>query len=1255
MQARVIALGCLAAAAAACGGGGNDDGVVGPSAPDAVMASDGTSTTQVAVTWSAVDGASGYQVYRDGAMIAEIAGASFDDVGAEPGGAPAAPGALTASAGTDVDGVDVTWNATVAPDGTAHVYRVRAVSDAGVSADSDGDTGYRAASPVTGYELSIDGGAFVALGAITSYRDVDAAAGTITAGQAAASAGTSTAHVALSLSGASTSPGASRMYVVRAVNERGAGSASAPVEGHRGVGALSYQWQRSSADADATYSDLTGATSVTYDDVTAPSSGEGRYYRCVAAATGATAATTAPARGYRALAPPTSPTDVIASDGTSSSHVTVTWMPVAGATSYRVYRDGAVVTTVTATTADDTGAGAPPAPTAPASLAATSGTYTDRVALSWSAATANAGASHSYTVIAANSAGDSAPSTADTGYRGAAPVLGYELAIDGGSFVSSGVLTTHDDTSAPAGIITAGTAQASDGAFTTHVALSLSGAIAAPGASRNYQVRAVSAAGAGAASNTATGNRGVGTLTFQWQRSSGDADATYTDLAGATAATFDDTMAPANGAGRFYRCVVSASDAMPATSTSDRGRRMPEPGDIARADAWVSDKPILAMTAGVGVMYVGGNFDYLGPPTGGFTSLDPTTGQPDLTQPFVRGDVWAAAPDGAGGWYLGGSLYSIDGVRVGHLVHMLADGTVDPSFVADPSSYVREIVLSGGTLYVAGDFRTIGGQTREFLAALDPATGAATAWNPQPNLPVTDMIVSGSVVYVAGSFTSVGTTARNHLAAISTSSGAATAWNPNANSDVYAIAVSGNIIYVGGAFSTIGGATRQFIAAVNDTTGAATAWNPSADYRVFDVVVSGGTVYASGSFTSIGGATRRGVAALSASTGVATAFNAQLDAEASVLGLDGGVLYVGSEYFRSAAGQSRVRVAAFNTSTGALTSWSPGASYGPSGFVFSAGRVYLMGGFASAGGAQRRGLAAIDVATGAATTWNPIVTGQVNALARSGNVLYVGGSFSAVGGQARSGLAAVDVATAAVTAWNPAPSESWLNVRIENLALSGDVVYAAGNFSTIGGQARSHIAAIDRVDGTVLPWNPSLNGAVRALAVSGGIVYVGGNLTTIGGEARWRLGAIDAATGAPTAWNPTPDTYVEAIAADGATIYVGGQFTTMGGQSRSRIAAVDAVTGTVRSWNPGANAQVEDIVVRGGAVYLAGAFSTVGGQPHSKVAAVDAATGVVRPWSPALSYSSAVSLGFVDDTLYVGGYFLIMDAIYRTYLALFDP
>jgi hypothetical protein len=183
-------------------------------------------------------------------------------------GAPAAPTNVAATDGSYTDKVVVTWT------------------------KSTGATGYKV------YEGS---NLLATLGDVATYDDSAAAAGSITSGATVATDGTYSDKVALSLSGTSTSNGASRTYKVRAVGDGGDSGDSSTDTGYRGVGALGYQWQRSAADSDASYSNLDGATSSTYNDTTAPSNGDGRYYKCTLTATGASNTPTASTanRGYR--------------------------------------------------------------------------------------------------------------------------------------------------------------------------------------------------------------------------------------------------------------------------------------------------------------------------------------------------------------------------------------------------------------------------------------------------------------------------------------------------------------------------------------------------------------------------------------------------------------------------------------------------------------------------------------------------------------------------------------------------------------------------------------------------------------------------------------------------------------------------------------------------------------------------------------------------------------------------------------------
>jgi len=247
----------------------------------------------------------------------------------------------------------------------------------------------------------------------------------------------------------------------------------------------------------------------------------------------------------------------------------------------------------------------------------------------------------------------------------------------------------------------------------------------------------------------------------------------------------------------------------------------------------------------------------------------------------------------------------------------------------------------------------------------------------------------------------------------------------------------------------------------------------------------------------------------------------------------------------------------------------------------------------------------------------------------SGGMVYAGGYFTSIGGQPRNRLAAID-STGTATAWNPG-----VGGTVEALAVDGGTVYAGGNFTQVGGQPRNRIAAIDAA-GSVTSWDPNANSIVYELAVSGGMVYAVGFFTNVGGQPRNHIAAIDAA-GNATAWDPNANGPVYALAVSGGTVYAGGNFTTIGGQPRNSIAALDVGTGDATVWDPGADDSVYAVAVSGGTVYAGGPFKTVGGERRNYIAAINAA-GNVTAWDPCAN-GSVATLAAESGTIYAGGHF----------------
>src|SRR6476619_6863356 len=96
---------------------------------------------------------------------------------------------------------------------------------------------------------------------------------------------------------------------------------------------------------------------------------------------------------------------------------------------------------------------------------------------------------------------------------------------------------------------------------------------------------------------------------------------------------------------------------------------------------------------------------------------------------LIGGDFTTLAPNGG------------PAVTRNHIARLNPDGTLDTAFNPNANSTVYAIALQAdGKILVGGNFSTshsepatIGGQTRNFIARLDPTTGLADSFNPHAN------------------------------------------------------------------------------------------------------------------------------------------------------------------------------------------------------------------------------------------------------------------------------------------------------------------------------------------------------------------------------------------------------------------------------------------------------------------------------------------------------------------------------------------
>jgi hypothetical protein len=552
---------------------------------------------------------------------------------------------------------------------------------------------------------------------------------------------------------------------------------------------------------------------------------------------------------------------------------------------------------------------------------------------------------------------------------------------------------------------------------------------------------------------------------------------------------------------------------------------------------------------------IGGNFTRVGPVTRGAVGIVDTANKTFAPGfPDIVGSVSVAAPDGSGGWYLGGSFSSVGGLARTNLAQVDSTGQVT-SFDPAPNGAVLDLATtSDGDVVVAGGFTTIAGQTARGVARL--ASSGTLMWGGN--------ITGGSVRALA-------------------------------------LSADGLLVYVGGDFSQVGGTVFRRLAALDATTGTrnTTFAVGTPNQPVTDIVVRGtGEVLITGSFTAVGGTGRVRLANLDGITGSLGSLNVNVNNTVNDMELDdaGNVIYLAGT-FGTVGGSSRNRLAGISLAgAGSVTPLSLAGITGNLSAVTLDGNggLYIGGAFQIAPEKDNPGvIAQVAIDTNAVTTVVPYyetprslartpVSGTSGALAlvRSGGSLLVAGDFSDYGQTGRAGLAAYDLTTGALRSdFNPAPDGQ---VNIVKASADAQSVFVGGEFLNIAGQAHSRIAKLDIATGLNRPgFNATADSYVKDLAVrtDGSTVYVGGNFDYFNGALVHRLVAINASTGANAAGfsmpltEPTNDfseggLRAMALSPDESRLMVIGNFRKIAGADRPLIAqiALDQPVATVTDW-----------------------------------------------------------------------------------------
>jgi uncharacterized delta-60 repeat protein len=301
---------------------------------------------------------------------------------------------------------------------------------------------------------------------------------------------------------------------------------------------------------------------------------------------------------------------------------------------------------------------------------------------------------------------------------------------------------------------------------------------------------------------------------------------------------------------------------------------------------------------------------------------------------LTNGSVIALALQTDGKILVGGNFTSITGAPRTRIARLNSDGTNDTTFNVANGTTDNTVnaltVQADGKILVGGNFTTIVGTARNYIARLNADGTLDATFNPNANQVVNTLALQADgKILLGGSFTTIGGSTCNYIGRLNTDGTCDTTFNPAGSGPsnmVNALAVQpdGKIL-LGGWFATFNGATRNNIARLNadgslDTT---TTFSTGANNRVNTLALQAdGKILLGGLFTTFNGAGRNRIARANTDGTNDSTFNPNANNIVSAITLqsDGKVLVGG--IFTTIGGQTRTRIARLTNPNGAIQTLS---------------------------------------------------------------------------------------------------------------------------------------------------------------------------------------------------------------------------------------------------------------------------------------------------------------------------------------------